>query len=304
MTERKRRRPEYFLLGAPKCGTTALASYLAMHPALQVSEPKEPHYFCKDLRVGGLPVASDDEYLARFFPGLDESRASAALDASVWYLYSQVAVDEILQFQPNARFLVMLRNPVDMAYSLHSMLHFMRQEDVFDFGRAWSLQEERRHGRSLPKDHWIDARCFDYKAACSLGTQLQRLLERVARDRVHIELQDDLFSNPKDVYTRVLAFMGIPDDGRTRFPKINAGRKVNNRLLVAALRSSPSVFAARAVKRLFGLKSLHVGRVDAPLRADERRLLERAFFEEIKLMENILDRDLQKWLKLTSTQTA
>ncbi len=103
------RKPDFFIIGAPKCGTTALATYLAEHPNIQLSDPKEPHYFCKDLKAGGPPVASDKDYVRRFFPGLEESGASAAGEASVWYLYSDVAVRNILRFQPDAKFIVMLR---------------------------------------------------------------------------------------------------------------------------------------------------------------------------------------------------
>jgi hypothetical protein len=93
----------------------SLASYLDDHPQVYVSKPKEPHYFCKDLKTGGYPFVKPDlDYLETYFPGLDESPAKAAIDCSVWYSYSRVAVEEILRFQPQGRFLVMVRNPVDM----------------------------------------------------------------------------------------------------------------------------------------------------------------------------------------------
>ena len=63
---RAARKPAFFMLGAPKCGTTALASYLATHPLIRVSEPEEPNYFCKDLQVDSR-LASDEECLATFF---------------------------------------------------------------------------------------------------------------------------------------------------------------------------------------------------------------------------------------------
>lgn len=289
------KKPEFFMLGAPKCGTTALASYLSAHPSIQVSQPKEPNYFSKDLSVCALPLASDEEYLAMFFPGLDSSSALAALDASVWYLYSRVAVEEILRFQPDARFLVMLRNPVDMAYSLHSMLHFLGQEDDFDFSRAWNLEEERRQGRSLPSRRWIDAKCLQYKAVCSLGTQLERLFDKVDRTRVHVELQEDLQTDVHGVYKRVLYFMDVPDDGRTQFRKVNAGRKLSSRFLAAALRSGPAMYAANTVKRVSGLKTLGFGRPDAPMKLEQRRFLVEAFQEEISLLEQLLERDLSHW---------
>ena len=285
------------MLGALKCGTTALASYLATRPLIQVSEPKEPNYFCKDLLAGGFPVASDEEYLATFFPGLGESKAHVALDASVWYLYSGVAVDEILRFRPDARFLVMIRSPVDMAYSLHSMLHFMGQEDVFDFARAWQLQDARRQGRFLPVNRWVDAQCLQYHAVCSLGSQLERLYQKVDPARVHVELQDDMRKDPRGVYARVLNFLGVPDDGRTQFDETNAGHKLNSRSLATALRSRPALHAVKAIKRMTGIKTLGFGRPDLPMKLEQREFLTEAFRQEIVLLENLLKRDLtQSWL--------
>ena len=152
------RKPDFFLIGAPKCGTTALATYLSEHPNILLSDPKEPQYFCKDLKWYGNPVKSDEDYLRRFFPGLEGSPAAIVGEASSLYLYSKVAVPNILSFQPEAKFIVMLRNPVEMAYSLHSMLCFQGEEDEKDFLKAWHLQDQRRAGRFIPDGLLVDTK--------------------------------------------------------------------------------------------------------------------------------------------------
>lgn len=291
------RKPQFFMLGAPKCGTTALASYLSTHPSIRVAQPKEPHYFCKDLQAGGVPVHSDNEYLATFFPGFGESQEQVGLDTSVWYLYSEVAVDEILRFQPNARFLLMLRNPVDMANSLHSMFHFQGQEQNSDFFRAWKLQGGMYSQQSRPPRRWIDDKCLLYKDVCSLGSQLRRLFHQVDPARVHVELLDDMGKDPCGVYQRVLKFMGTPDDGRIQFNSVNAGRKLNNRLLVRALRSSTALHTAHVIKQLTGLKTLGVRRPDLSMRPAVRNCLNEALRDEILLLDSLLKRNLaERWL--------
>lgn len=290
-----KRSPKFFLLGAPKCGTSAIASYLMDHPLVYVSKPKEPHYFCKDLKAGGLPVRSDEEYLDTFFPGLEKSRALAAIDCSVWYLYSRVAVDEIQRFEPDAKYLVMLRNPIEMAWSLYSMLTFQNQEDQGDFVVAWKLQEERGNGHRLPDGLWLDRRMLLYSEVCALGSQLKGVLDSVGRERVHIELLDDLKQDPRAVYLRILEFMAVPDDGRTEFPRENSGRKINNRLLFAFLRSSIAKSAAIGVKRLLGLETLGFGRPDLPMPPRVRLFLIEQFEGEIALIEQLLGRSLAHW---------
>lgn len=289
------RKPEVFFLGAPKCGTTAIASYLADHPLIYVSDPKEPNYFCKDLKAGGL-VGSDDEYLQTFFPGLDQSETAVALDASVWYLYSQVALNEILHFNQDARFLVMLRNPIEMVWSLYQMLTFQGQEDQKKFLVAWDLQKKRRRGLHLPQGLWLDRRMLLYRDVCALGSQLQKVYNSVGRERVHVELQDDLKCEPRRVYLRILEFMGIPDDGRTMFPQKNAGRKINNTLLYVILRNPLVMRSAVIFKRFFGLKTLGFGRPDMPMPEHVRSFLAEQFEDEIALLENLLKRNLDHWL--------
>ena len=72
------------------------------------------------------------------------------VDASVWYLYSNVAVDEILKYNPESKFIVMLRNPVDMFYSLHQQLLYNGEENISSPLKAWNIQHERKKGLNIP----------------------------------------------------------------------------------------------------------------------------------------------------------
>ena len=293
-----KRNPEYFLLGAPKCGTTALANYLEKHPLVQVSQPKGPNYFCKDLKAVGLPISSDAQYLDTFFPDLENSHVTAALDTSIWYLYSHMAVNEILRFNPEARFFVMLRNPVDMVWSWHSQLTFQGQENEKNFMAAWKLQEERSQNRKIPPGLWLDTKMLLYKDVCSLGSQLQRVFELVPREKVHIELSFDLKQYPKDTYQRILNFMGVPYDGRTKFDLVNTGRKIRSPLIFNILRSKVSLKTVYFIKGITGIKTFGVGRPDLNMPLEVRKFLVEEFKSEIDLIEHILDRNLSHWRKV------
>jgi hypothetical protein len=140
-------KPNFFIIGAPKSGTTSLANYLSAHPEVHFSDPKEPKYFHSDFHPEHRYALDEGGYLGCFDPG-EMSRCSAVGEGTVWYLYSEVAVSRILEFNPEARLIAMLRNPVDLAYSLHSQLLYGGHENLESFEEAWRAQEDRAQGRS------------------------------------------------------------------------------------------------------------------------------------------------------------
>src|SRR5712692_7209004 len=110
------RRPDFFIVGAPRSGTTALYTYLRQHPDVFLPEKKEPHYFNIDMTSGGA-IRNEKDYAALFAGALDETRVG---EASVYYLSSACAPFEIKKDCPTAKIIIMLRNPVDVMYALHA----------------------------------------------------------------------------------------------------------------------------------------------------------------------------------------
>jgi len=125
---------------------------------------------------------------------------------------------------------------------------------------------------------------------------LERVLQDIGRERVHVELLDDLKHDARGVYLRALAFMEVPDDGRTTFPKENAGRRIRNSWLFALLRSRMALSMAIRFKELFGLRTLGFGRPDRPMPSPIRVFLAEQFKGEIALIEQLIERDLSHWL--------
>jgi hypothetical protein len=110
------KKPNFFLVGAPKSGTTAMVQYLATHPDIFMAK-KEMHFFGGDLRFRAPFYRHNlNEYLAEFQGCNGHCRVG---EASVWYLLSSQAASEIYAFKPAANIIVMLREPVEMLYSLY-----------------------------------------------------------------------------------------------------------------------------------------------------------------------------------------
>lgn len=301
------RRPDFFILGAPKCGTTALSEYLREHPRVFVSTPKEPHYFCDDFDYYYAPGRRSEEHYLHLFDGAADDDLAVG-EASVWYLYSATAARNIMEFDPAARVIVMVRNPVELVPSLHSQLCYMLDETEPDPAVAWGLQEARRRGERLPSTARVPE-FLQYGEAAKLGAQVRRVLDVVPREQVKVLVMDDLRADAGAVYRDTLAFLGVPDDGRTEFPRVNEN-KVHQSAAVARLTQRPPsalVSVARGVKRVTGVQRLGVlDRVRRGNRQVTRReeispefaqRLRDHFREDVAELGELIGRDLGDWTR-------
>ncbi|MBY0399745.1 sulfotransferase, partial [Myxococcota bacterium] len=220
-SDRPRSVASAFLVGAPRCGTTFLAKTLAAHPNVCFSKPKETHFFVRDAL--SIPQTRWREtFLARYFASLGPDHR-LIVEGSPLQLRDPDAIERLLAFDPETRFLVAVRSPIDLIHSFHARLLFLLDEDERDFERAWDLQAARARGERIPK-RCRDAASLQYRAMASIGTQLGRLIERVGRGRVHVVVFDDVAVDPVKVYRGLLEFLELPDDGRIRFSKKNENR--------------------------------------------------------------------------------
>ena len=307
-------KPNFFIVGAPKCGTTALSEYLREHPAVLMSRPKEPHFFSRDFPYYYAPGRATLDHYLRLFDAAGPEHLAVG-EASVWYLYSREALPAIRAFDPGARIIAMVRNPLELVPSLHSQMFYVRDEDQPDPARAWALQETRRAGRSLPPGVRVPA-FLQYREAASLGAQIARAHEVFPPEQLLTLVFDDLREDPAAVYARTLEFLGLPHDGRDEFPRINVN-KAHRRAIIARITQRPPrplLAAAAGIKRLLGIERLGVLE---RIRARNRRQTERpapdpafvaemreSFRDDVALLSRLLDRDLGHWLDAPAAEGA
>lgn len=242
------RRPTFFIVGAPKCGTTSLAAWLAAHPRIFFSRVKEPHFFNTD----GLRGITDLETYEELWVDADE-RYLAVGEGSTHYLYSREAVVRILAYQPDAKFIVCARNPLHMAPALHAERVWQGRETVRTFQRAWELQGKRAGGKQVPRTTRADPDRLQYGSYCKLGEQLTRLSTFVPRERVCVVLLEDMAADPKREYERVLTFLGVTSDDRTDFPVHNRRKDVRSPLLAYGARRLRDLQRAVGMKHGLGI---------------------------------------------------
>lgn len=296
--------PNFFIVGAPKCGTTALHRYLSPHPNIFLSRLKEPHYFAKDL--GTYPaVKTLEQYQALFADRRPEHTCVG--EASVYYLRSTVAVQNIRDYNPDARLVAMLRNPVEMVYSLHSQLLYWGEESEPDFETAWRLQPRRREGHDLPPRS-REPSLVQYGAIGRLGSQVERMLAIFPREQVHLIVYDDFAASPQASYDAVLRFLDVPHDGRNRFPRVNDNKRARLGWLGHLIRKPPPGLRRtyRRFKRTIGAGAFDAVKREivtrntvkerrSPLSPEFRAELVEEFRGEVALLSRLLDRDLSHW---------
>jgi hypothetical protein len=292
----ERRKPNVFLIGAPKCGTTALSEYLRCHPNVFFSSPKEPHFFNDDF--ANRYIRHVDDYM-RLFSSVDEMEFVIA-EGSVFYLSSTTAVQNILHFNHDAKFIVMVRNPIDAAYSWHSQAIYSFGENILDFELAWSSQAERRLGKVIPSG-CRELKTLLYGPMFEMGAQLERLYGLVPPERVHVIVFDHFVSNTQGEYDRLLGFLGLPGVEGMRFPALNSNKTFRSWPVEVALRVASRAKQAIGLKVPLGIRA-QVTRWNtrmerrAPMPESLRGRLKDYFRGDVTLLSELVGEDLSTWL--------
>ena len=295
-------KPDFFIVGAPRCGTTALYRYLSLHPEIFMPVHKEPQFFGSDLTHLHEPLAQRD-YLALFNGARPGQRAG---EASTWYLYSRSAAQEIADFSPDARIIVMLRNPVEVMYSLHRELSFYGGETILDFEEALAAEPDRMQGRRRGPSRRPEA--LYYRDAVRFAEQIERYLAVFGAERVRVIIYDDFVADTAAVYADTLRFLDVDPSFRPAFEVVNESKRPRFAALQALVVRPPGPLA-RMIPTLRRLPLAHRIRERillanskserrSPMRPELRRRLTAELTPEVERLEELLGRDLAAWTAL------
>jgi len=294
------RRPDFFIVGAPRCGTTALYTYLRQHPAIYMPDDKEPHFFNTDMpsrsAVRDLPA-----YLRLFAGAGDKKRVG---EASVYYLSSRQAPAAIKSFCPQAQILIMLRNPVDVMYAIHALNVAAWVEDCWDFGEALALEAERKRGSHLPA--WLtDVSHVLYRDTVDFARHVQTYLDTFGRDNVHVIIYDDFQRDTGKAFRGACTFLGVDPNVPMDFPVVWANVSFRSRALSRLIQRPPALLRrlsraisgrrarAAVVEALWRWNSTRLPR--APMEPALRARLKAEVSPEVARLSEVLGRNLTHW---------
>jgi hypothetical protein len=241
-------KPNLFIVGAPKCGTTAWWSYLKSHPQIFCSQVKEPHFFATDLP--SMRWTSDVRTYERLFA---DATQPVRAEFSSLHLFSATAAEGIRNYNPSAKIMIFLRDQEDFLPSWHHQHLYNYTEAVEDFETAWRLS-----GNRTPETIAADLRepkLLDYAAMGSFKQQVDRYRAAFPLDQVRVFHYRDWTADPRATYLQIMEFLGIEDDGRTEFPKVNYAKAHKNARLGRLILHPPNF-----VRTIAGLLKKMTGR--------------------------------------------
>ena len=228
-THRLRMLPGFLIVGAQRCGTTSLFHVLSQHPAVftPIGNKKELHFFDREYDRGLGWYQSQFPIRAR---ARIETRGSgvepAAFEGSPNYMFHPLVPGRIHRHLPGARLLVLVRDPVERAYSQHAH-QVGRGMETESFERALELEDVRIDGEAdlLANNPARDSRAYGlyaYRTRGHYADQLEHLESIFGREQIHVIDSGDFFADPGPDYDRVLEFLDLPHLGQPAFTARNA----------------------------------------------------------------------------------
>ena len=295
-------KPNLFIVGAAKSGTTSLHNYLNQHPDIFMCNPKEPHFLInKEIGLERIPVGITEksEYEDLFIEGGDKKYRG---ESSVMYLmYPEIVIPKITNnYLENTKIIIMLRNPVERAYSgFHHVKRYNIKENIQDFTEAWKLSEERYFNQ---KDMTPASR---YQELGLYYNQVQSYLNEF-KDNLHIIIYDDYKSDFKSEMNKVFDFLEVENieiDSDKRY-MVGGWQWENEKMKRLMMNRNP---LKSAVKMLIPFKGIRKSirkriqkknSVEVKQITEKERIMMKEFYKiDVKKLSDLLNRNLNFWVE-------
>lgn len=220
--------PDFFIIGVQKGGTTSLYNYLARHPAVLPAMQKEIHYFSENFHRGKAWYSARFPTRYRKLRRMLELRARILTgEATPYYIFHPHAARRIRARYPHARIILMLRNPVDRAYS-HYRYHVKLGVESLSFEEAIAAEPQRLAGemeKMVADEHYSSEACklFSYLRRGVYIEQVRRWREYFPREQMLILKSEDFFANPAQCFLAATRFLGLEHHDLRSYDTFNAG---------------------------------------------------------------------------------
>lgn len=294
--------PTFLMIGAARSGTTAMIRFLAQHPDVFVTDPKEPHFFAFANQQISFAGPGDDETINRRLinePSRYRELYDGAVDRPVrgegsvsTLCHPESAVANIERYAPEAKLLVLLRDPVERAFSSYLYLRSRDFEALPTFEEGLAA-EDRRRAAGYHHMWW-------YRRLGEYATQLDPFVRALGRDRLLVVRHEAFAESPTATMRAVTDFLGLSPFAFDTSVRVNAGGEPRSRVLTRTMRSvRRSDLARQAVRSVTSsrmrerVRSVNLDRPELPSHVGAQ--LRSAYADEIERLEGLLDLDLTSW---------
>lgn len=298
--------PNFFVAGAAKSGTTSLWMYLKQHPEIFMPKErakKEPSYFC---HLYGM--TDFGRYLKLFE---DANRYPAVGEASHAYLSSPESARWIYDTYPNAKIIIVLRNPVKRAYSLYNWMVCEGYEKIYPFEAALEIEPKRIASEDFKYNNRQYYYNFLYYHSGLYYQQIKRYTDLFPRNQIKIMLFDDLARNTYDEIRKLYNFLSVDDSFEPLIGIHNKRREVLSVPLQYYLKryltyhlskiKIPYNLATGIQRRMMQLnstlgKKLHKSRA----KEETEEVLMKRYQSDIIKTQRLIGIDLKRWYSTTT----
>ena len=224
-------KPNLFIVGQPKSGTTALHQFLGQHPEIYMSSIKEPHFFCSDFHLESdrfygkqrfFDIRTESAYLQLFAKA---EGAKIAGESSTNYLYSQVAAEKIYNFNPDAKIIIILREPAKFLYSLHSHYVKFTEENEPDFLTALAKESDRLGEKDISRRVTSPSYLY-YSQRVQYDRQVKRYCDRFNREQIKVVIFEEFKAENQRLYREILEFLGVDPSFTPEYDAVNVNKEV------------------------------------------------------------------------------
>jgi len=302
------KKPNLFIVGHPRNGTSSLHDYLNQHPDIFMSPIKEPNYFGKDFQIESdrfhqkalyFPFRTEKHYLKRYKGWRSEKIAG---ESSASNLFSKIAFQEIYRFNSESKIIMSFREPVDWLCSYHSTAFFSLGEHIKDLQAALAVEAERKKGKCLSK-RVITPSWLYYSEFINYFEHLSRYLTLFDPGQVKILIFDDFKADPAGIYKEILKFLDVdptfepelkvvnPFKQNSRWPRLQHHvidspyfRKFLHLILPDGLYAMLGNFYLKKARKSEAPQQLIASSV--------RDELKTRFYHEVEKLSRLIDRDL------------
>lgn len=291
-----RKKLNFIVVGAPKCGTTSLHHYLKQNPKIFLTEQKELHFFSAEMRLSNIGGPGDKEALASVVQTTEEYDAHFA-ECRAWQIagdispsyfhFGKMCAKKIHKWVPNVKIIVILRNPIEKTYSqyMHQVQHGM---EILGFRQALAKESNRQNLGW--RDMWM------YTGSTFYTQNLQDYIDVFGAENVHVIFFEDFVNYTKQVLDDICYFIGVEPCEWDVSLRLNKSRAPISRLFQRFIMKPPTfinnpirlIFGKKCVSKVRKLLQEYNTKQKPEIKTEVREQLRILFTEDVRELENLL----------------